>query len=106
MHLPEQVIRTIVTQILSVAEPVQIVLFGSAATDTMTSDSDIDLLILKKPDPNSRTESIRIRRALRDLPFPVDVIVMDPERFRETQHIIGTLAYPAHKYGRILYEAA
>jgi hypothetical protein len=31
---------------------------------------------------------------------------MSAERFEETKNIIGGIAYPAHKYGRVLYEAA
>ena len=31
---------------------------------------------------------------------------MDTERFEETKEIIGGLAYPANKYGRVIYEAA
>ena len=38
--------------------------------------------------------------------YPVDVIVMATERFEETKGVIGGVAYPAHKYGRVLYEAA
>jgi len=49
---------------------------------------------------------VRIRRALGDVQYPVDVIVMSSERFEETKNIIGGIAYPAQKYGRVLYEAA
>jgi uncharacterized protein len=53
-----------------------------------------------------RTESVRIRRALGDIGYPVDVIVMATGRFEETKRVIGGIAYPAHKYGQVLYEAA
>jgi len=32
--------------------------------------------------------------------------VISSERFEETKDIVGGIAYPANKYGRILYEAA
>jgi hypothetical protein len=38
--------------------------------------------------------------------FPVDVIVMSTFRFEETKSVIGGMAYPANKYGRVIYEAA
>jgi hypothetical protein len=44
--------------------------------------------------------------ALGDVRYPVDVIVMSSERFEETRNLIGGVAYPANKYGRVLYEAA
>jgi hypothetical protein len=31
---------------------------------------------------------------------------MSSERFEATKDVIGGIAYPAHKYGRILYQAA
>jgi hypothetical protein len=31
---------------------------------------------------------------------------MAPERFEETKYVIGGLAYPANKYGKVIYEAA
>ena len=45
-------------------------------------------------------------RALGDIGYPVDVIVMATELFEETKGVIGGVAYPAHKYGRVRYEAA
>ena len=60
-----------------------------------------------EPQPvNTRDRSVKIRRALGDMPYPVDVIVMSSERFEETKNLIGGIAYPARKYGRVLYEAA
>ncbi len=53
-----------------------------------------------------RRQSVRLRNALRGLGYPFDVIVMATERFEETKEIIGGLAYPAQKYGRVIYEAA
>ena len=82
------------------------ILFGSAATGEMTRDSNIDLLIVEPSPANTREESVRIRRALGDVGYPVDVIVIATERFEETKGIIGGIAYPAHRYGRVLYEAA
>ena len=72
----------------------------------MTADSDIDLLVIEPMAENTRHESVRIRRALGDIGYPVDVIVMATERFEETKCVIGGGAYPAHKSGRVLYEAS
>ena len=72
----------------------------------MTEDSDLDLLVVEPEPANTRDRSIRIRRALGDVHYPVDVIVMSSERFEETKNIVGGIAYPARKYGRVLYEAA
>ena len=106
MAVDETLLNEVVRRVLSVASPDWIILFGSAVTGQMTKDSDIDLLVVEPEPADTRDRSVRIRRALGDVQYPVDVIVMSSERFEETKHIIGGIAYPAHKYGRVLYEAA
>jgi len=104
MMLSEDLIRQIVQRITSVTEPERIILFGSASTGQMTKDSDIDLLVLERNTQDNRGEQLRIRQALKDLGHPFDVIVMLTERFEESKNIIGGIAYPANKYGRVVYE--
>jgi hypothetical protein len=40
------------------------------------------------------------------LVYPVDVIVIDREWFESSKNVIGGIAYPAHKYGMVIYDAA
>ena len=101
-HLVEEVVE----RLRSVAAPARVILFGSMATGDTTADSDLDLLVLFDAVLDSRRESVRLREALGDIDMPVDVIVMSTARFEETKDVIGGLAYPAHKYGRVIYEAA
>jgi uncharacterized protein len=102
----DDLFRKVVDRILAVAKPDRIILFGSAATGSVTRDSDLDLLVLERGLGNQRQESARLREALGDLGVPVDVFAMESERFEETKGVIGGLAYPANKYGRVIYEAA
>ena len=106
MGVDEVLLNEVVRRVLTVARPDRIILFGSAASGQMTKDSDIDLLVVEPEPANTRDRSVRIRRALGDVEYPVDVIVMSSERFEETKNIIGGIAYPAQKYGRVLFEAA
>jgi len=53
-----------------------------------------------------RAESVRLRMALGDLGRPLDVLVIRTERFERTKDVIGGIAYPANRYGLVLYEAA
>jgi len=106
MGISEKLVREIVQRITSVTQPDRIILFGSASTGGMTKDSDIDLLVLERETPDNRKERLRIRQALNDLGHSFDVIVMPTERFEESKNVIGGIAYPAHKYGRVVYEVA
>jgi len=65
-----------------------------------------DLLIVLDEVGDVRLESVRLRRALGGLGMPLDVIVMRTDRFEETKNVVGGIAYPANKYGRVIYEAA
>ena len=106
MGMDKELLDEIVRRVLRVARPDRIILFGSAATGRMTKDSDIDLLIVE-PDPKNRhEESVAIADAIGDVSFPVDVKIIATERFEATKNIIGGIAYPAHKYGKVLYAAA
>jgi len=104
--IDDKVIQEIVQRILTVAKPDKIILFGSAATSEMTRDSDIDLLIVE-PDPsNQREEYVRIIRALWGIDYPFDVLFIATQWFEESKDVVGGIAYPANKYGKVIYEAA
>ena len=105
--MDQTLIDEIVRRIVAESEPERIILFGSAATGQMTPDSDIDLLILEAAPPSDiLAERVRLSNALRGLGFGFDVIVMSTERFEESKDIIGGIAFPAFKHGRVIYEAA
>ena len=106
MGIDEPLIREIVRRILSVASPDKVVLFGSAAAGVMTRDSDIDLLIVESNPEDCRQESSRIRETLRGLGRPFDIIVISTSWFEESKGVIGGIAYPANKYGKVIHEAA
>jgi len=106
MGVDEGLIREIVRRVRSVSEPERIILFGSAATGRMSPDSDIDLLVVERSSRDTRAERVRIGESLRGLGFPFDVFVIATERFEESKNLFGGIAYPAHKYGQVIYEAA
>jgi len=106
MKADKKLLFEVVQRILKVTTPDRIILFGSAVNDSMMLDSDIDLLVIERGFRNAREESVRLRSALGDLGVPVDVFAMTLERFEETKEVIGGLAYPANKYGKVIYEAA
>jgi len=103
MGIEQAVIDEIVRRVLSVTRPERIILFGSAAAGTMTPDSDIDLLVVAHSPTAPREESVRIRRALRGLGRPFDIVVMDAGWFEASKDVVGGLAYPADKHGRVIY---
>ena len=106
MGIDDKVIEEIVRQILAIAEPDKIILFGSAATDEMTRDSDIDLLIVEPDASDQRSQYVRIRKALWGIDYPFDILFIATKWFEESKDVVGGIAYPANKYGKVIYEAA
>jgi uncharacterized protein len=84
----------------------RIILYGSRARGTASPESDFDLLVVEADPVFKRDEMRRLRQVVRDLPHPVDVWVIGEREFEETKNVIGGLAYPAYKYGIVLYEDA
>jgi predicted nucleotidyltransferase len=72
-------IKVVADQIAREFLPEKIILFGSYAWGEPGPDSDVDLLIIKKTDDTRRTAR-EIDSALFPRPFPLDLIVYDPEQ--------------------------
>ncbi len=72
----------------------------------MTKDGDIDRLIVGPPPASGHEASVQVRDAFGDSQLAVDMILITTERFEATRNRIGGIAYPAHKYGSVLYDAA
>jgi uncharacterized protein len=106
MDAKSELLDTIVARLTTVARPTRVIVFGSTVTNTSTADSDIDLLIVLDEVDDTRLEVVRLRRALRGVGMPFNVMVMGTDRFEETKDVVGGIAYPANKYGKVIYEAA
>jgi len=101
-----QLLQEIVKRLVSVSQPQKVILFGSYARGTPTQHSDLDILVVEKLVPSRFKEMIRLRRALRGLAFPIDILVISEEEFQNRSSIPSTVYYWAKKEGKILYDAA
>jgi predicted nucleotidyltransferase len=85
------------------ASPTRIVLFGSHARGDAGEDSDIDLLVIE-PEVEDRTrEMVRLRRLLRPLRIPVDILVYSAEEVARWGEQPGTALYWALREGRVVH---
>ncbi len=100
----DEVLKEVTKRIVDALAPEQVILFGSYAEGRATADSDLDLLVVTER-PLSRKERLaQTQGLLRDMPLPVQVITISRQEFEETRGIIGGIAYPASKYGKVIYE--
>ena len=81
-----------------------VILFGSYAHGTADDRSDVDLLVVCPITGNRRKLMVAMDRSLRGLDFARDIVVLSPEEFERDRHIPGTLARPAWREGKVLYE--
>lgn len=71
-HKVQAVVRTII----ETSRPRKVILFGSYVRGNMHRNSDLDVLVVTKDDiENPRKESVRIRRALKGILMPMDILV-------------------------------
>lgn len=99
----ERIIDEMVLRIVERFDPERIILFGSAARGDAGPDSDVDLLVVMPAKGLKREKQLEIRKALRGIRVPVDIVVSTPEEFDWRQDIVGTIEYPAVKEGKVLY---
>jgi predicted nucleotidyltransferase len=97
-------LEEITRRIRTAATPEKIILFGSHVRGEAGPDSDLDLLVVVSGVTHPRQESTHIRRALRGLLVPVDVIVATPEQMAQYRDTIGLIYGPALREGMVLYE--
>jgi predicted nucleotidyltransferase len=97
-------ISIMTSRIVQHFNPVQIILFGSYARGEAHPHSDVDLLVVFAECADKRKTAVEIRRVLRDMPVPKDIIVSTPEELERKRDWVGTVLRPAQKEGVILYE--
>ncbi|MEK9149268.1 MAG: nucleotidyltransferase domain-containing protein, partial [Candidatus Desantisbacteria bacterium] len=92
-----------IRRIIECANPVKIILFGSLVRGEQTDESDIDLLVIEDEVMFRRKEMVKIRRALRGMRIPVDIIVASKKHIEEYGQICGTALFSAVQEGKTLY---
>ena len=104
----KETLRLATDRLVEQFRPQRVILFGSQARGTADARSDVDLLVIC-PVPSGqgsrRALMVAMDRALRGVEVATDVIILTPEEFERDRQIPGTVARPAWREGRVLYEA-
>jgi uncharacterized protein len=101
--VPPETIDAAVRILVEAAGPARIVLFGSHARGDAREDSDLDLLVIEPRVENRAREMVRLRRLLRPLRIPVDILVYSADEVARWGKQPGSALYWALREGTIVH---
>jgi len=85
----------------------RIVLHGSRATGRARASSDYDILVVMRDEVDDWVgESLSLSQLFVDHEQPVDIQVFGRQEFEDCRPVPATIAYPADRYGVVLYADA
>jgi predicted nucleotidyltransferase len=106
MKTPDsRLLEEIVDRITGAVRPLRIILFGSAAREEMSRNSDLDILIVMPEGTHRRQTSREVLKALRGIGMSKDVIIVTERDVAEHRSNPSLVLKPALEEGRELYAA-
>jgi predicted nucleotidyltransferase len=93
-----------VKRLASALKPEKIILFGSYAYGSPTSDSDVDLLVILKTRKPRKERVVAVSLLLYPRPFPVDIIVKTPAEIKAALRKGDVFLGEIVQKGKVLYE--
>lgn len=103
--LDEKTLQEIIRRVVEVAQPEEIILFGSAARGEMGPDSDVDLLVVKGGEFEWGRLVGDIYMNLHGVGHAVDVILVTPEQVERYRNTHCLIIAPALREGKVVYSA-
>lgn len=101
-RVTDQKIKQVSDKIVNEYKPEKIILFGSYAWGKPTSDSDVDLLVVKETSNPFRL-SRDIDGALFPRPFPLDLLVFTPQQVKHRESMGDFFIQDILSKGKVLY---
>jgi len=89
--------------LVDTAKPSRIMVFGSYARGDAREDSDLDLLVIEPRVEDRAREMVRLRRALRPLRIPVEILVYSADEVARWGDQPGSALYWALREGKIVH---
>lgn len=102
--IAKEVLEQATKRLVENFHPEKIILFGSQARGSADERSDADILVICELSGSRRLAMTAMDRALRGLRFARDIVVLTPSEYERDRLIPGTIARPAWREGKVLYE--
>lgn len=81
------------------------ILFGSHAWGSASAGSDLDFLVIEPKVEGRHQEMVRLRRSLRGIDAPIDLLVYSEAEARAWGQVPGTAIHDALREGRLIQGA-
>ena len=105
MKSVQTTIDRLVEQIVQLAHPLRVVLFGSAARGDMGPESDVDFLVVVPNGTHRRRTAQKLYREIRNAGVPFDVLVATPADLEKHKDNIGLIYRSVLREGKEVYVA-
>jgi predicted nucleotidyltransferase len=105
METHSTIIDELVQRIVEEVHPLRIILFGSAATGEVGTNSDIDLLIVMPEGVHRRRIAQFLYQKITRLGVPFDILVATPDDLQKHKDKIGLIYRTILQEGREVYAA-
>ena len=103
--IDESTINQAVELLRQAAPGSTIIVFGSCARGLITEDSDLDVLVVEPTVTSRDEEMVRLRKVLRPLGIPADVLVASKDTFEYWSDTPNTIYYEVAREGRVFHAA-
>ena len=103
--IDETTIKEAVGLLQQAAPGSTIIVFGSCARAEITEDSDLDVLVVEPKVMSRLEEMVRLRKVLRPLGIPADVLVASKDTFEYWSDTPNTIYYEVAREGRVFHAA-
>jgi uncharacterized protein len=106
-EITSEKVQKVINKIVEISNPRKLILFGSYVHGNQHIHSDLDILVVAGDEiDNPRKEGVRIRRALRGINMPMNILVVPENKLKELIAIPGLIYKEAVSKGKVVYESA
>lgn len=102
--ISQEQIDDILKRVIQGIQPKKVILFGSYANGTANKDSDLDLLIVKNTTVPRYKRALQVRRHLRGLKIPIDLLVYTEDEIAKWGDVKSSFICQVMQEGKVLYK--